>query len=252
MLFAAIAFLLLAHRKGMLKSIPAWRRRSFLWLGLSLVAFAGAWVLVNQLIAGNANIVVIIFSHFLLISSVALAAVGSFGFATITELARNYKKQLLQAAAIAVVFYGFLTLVYGLWQVLAGIVLHAVKLLLELSGLSVAVVPPLTLLLDKFGITVAEYCSGVESIALFTSLYAIVGLLDWQKLNHKKYFLLFPLALTILFGLNILRVYALILAGYYIDPGIAFSLFHTYAGMVFFIAYSAIFWLTCYKWLLKK
>ena len=104
---------------------------------------------------------------------------------------------------------------------------------------------------DKFGITVAEFCSGIESIALFTALYAIVGLLDRHRLNIKRYLWIFPIALVLLFGLNIVRVYSLIMAGYYIDPEIAFSLFHTYAGMVFFILYSVVFWLVAYKYLLK-
>jgi exosortase/archaeosortase family protein len=64
--------------------------------------------------------------------------------------------------------------------------------------------------------------------------------------------LAFVPALLLLFGLNILRVYVLVMAGYYINPQIAFSLFHTYAGMVFFIIYSGIFWAVSYKWMLQK
>jgi len=55
-----------------------------------------------------------------------------------------------------------------------------------------------------------------------------------------------------LFVLNIVRVYGLIMAGYYINPEIAFSLFHTYAGMVFFILYSAVFWAVAYRYLINR
>jgi exosortase/archaeosortase family protein len=142
--------------------------------------------------------------------------------------------------------------VYVLWKVLAAAVLHSVKWLLNTAGIHAAIFPPRTLFLDKFGIEVAQYCSGIESIALFTGLYAIIGTLDWHKFNHRKLFIAFPLALLVLFGLNILRVFVLILAGYYISPQIAFSLFHTYAGMIFFIVYAGVFWTLFYKRLIRR
>ena len=169
------------------------------------------------------------------------------GWANLTRLWDAYRRQLQLAAGIAVAFFAFLTLVYALWQPLASVVMYCVDALLRLTGLVTLVVPPNTLILDKFGITIAEYCSGIESIALFTGLYLIVGLLDWPRLNRRRYFIVFPFALLLLMALNVVRVYGLIVAGYFINPEIAFSLFHTYAGLVFFIIYSAIFWAVAYK-----
>jgi exosortase/archaeosortase family protein len=77
-------------------------------------------------------------------------------------------------------------------------------------------------------------------------------MMDWKRLHVRRYFVVFPLALLGLFACNILRVFGLVMAGYYINPRIAFSLFHTYAGMLFFILYSAIFWALAYRHLLKK
>jgi exosortase/archaeosortase family protein len=163
---------------------------------------------------------------------------------------KTYKHELLLSLVLTVVFYGFLELVYNLWTVLAASVIHAVAWLLHLCGLTAVILPPRDLLLTKFGINIAQYCSGIESIALFTALYVLVGLLDWPRFKHSRYFILFPIGLMVLFGFNILRVFILILAGYYINPKIAFSLFHTYAGMVFFILYSAAFWGICYRYML--
>jgi exosortase/archaeosortase family protein len=132
-------------------------------------------------------------------------------------------------------------------------VLHVVRwMLASINHLNVKVLPPRTLLLSKFGVTVAQYCSGIESIALFSGLFFFIGVLDWVKLNHQRFIFVFIPALLVLFLLNILRVYLLILGGYYINPQIAFSLFHTYAGMIFFIIYSAVFWSVSYKRLLKE
>jgi exosortase/archaeosortase family protein len=191
-------------------------------------------------------------AHIGIIGAVLLLALGCFGQDNLRQLGRGYRRELLWALAIAAGFYAFLTAVYALWQPLAGVVLACTKALLGWQGIESEIVPPYTLLFDKFGVTIAQTCSGIESIALFSGLYAIVGLLDWQQLDHRRYLVVFPLALALLFGLNIIRVYLLIVAGYYIDPQIAFSLFHTYAGMVFFILYSVAFWLTTYKHLLRK
>lgn len=251
-IFAAIAFVIMVVQRGYDLKLKSWKVFNLVWLILSAISYIGAWIGTDKLLAGNTSLVWVAIVQVLLIVSLIFAAGGIFGSANLRLLINKYKKELLYALGLVIVFYGFLTLVYGLWRVLATIVLHSVKWLLTLTGLTATIIPPRTLLLDKFGINIAQYCSGIESIALFTGLYALIGILDWKRFNHKKLLLVFPIALLLLFGLNILRVYALILGGYYINAHIAFSLFHTYAGMVFFIVYSVIFWTLLYRWMLVK
>jgi len=248
--FALVAFALLVRNKISSVVLEKWDKRYLGWMGLSILATISAWVMIGQLIAGNNSLVNILVTHSLMLFSIVFAGLAVFGIPNTKMLISTFRKEILTSLAIAVVFYLFLTIVYGLWEYLAFVVLHAVAWLLDLSGLTVTTVPEFTILLDKFGVTVEKYCSGIESIALFSGLYAIVGILDWQKLNKKRYFLVFPIALLILFLLNILRVYILILAGYYINIELAFSLFHSYAGMVFFMAYAGVFWLVMYKHLI--
>jgi exosortase/archaeosortase family protein len=190
--------------------------------------------------------------HVGLLSSVVLLAVAAFGPSNLLMLVRRFRREILVSVGLAGAFYVFLGAVYRLWGPLASIVLHSVSFLIRSLGISVAVAPHRTLLLDRFGITIAKYCSGIESIALFTALYALIGVLDWKRFNHPKLIGLFLPALAVLFVLNILRVFGLILGGYYINPQIAFSLFHTYAGMLFFIVYSLVFWRITYGWLLTE
>jgi len=251
LIFGLIAFILLVrHNKSEIVLRP-WRPALLGWLAASLGSFVLAWMSIDNLLADQRSLITLVGAHLGLLCSLVLAAIGSFGPKNIQLLATAYKRELLAAAGLAVFFYIFLNIVYSLWEPLASIVLYCVNELLAATGLPATILPPHTLLFDKFGITIAEFCSGIESIALFTSLYAIVGLLDWRRINKQRYFMVFPFALLFLFGLNILRVYGLIMAGYYINPEIAFSLFHTYAGMVFFITYSAIFWAIAYRHLLK-
>jgi exosortase/archaeosortase family protein len=251
LLFAAIAFLVLIRRRPTPKLKP-WRAANLIWLALAAIALSYDWLTITTLINGSSTLTTIILAHALLLSSLILAAGGCFGPASIRQIVRSYRKQLIVAFLLGIAFYGLLTAIYSLWTVLANLVLYSVQFLLRSSGLSATVIQPRILLLSKFGITIAQYCSGIESLALFTGLYALIGLVDWNRLNHQKLLVAFLPAILILFGFNILRVYALIMAGYYINAQIAFSLFHTYAGMVFFIIYSAIFWAISYKWMLQK
>jgi exosortase/archaeosortase family protein len=252
LIFGVIAFVLLVrHRKSAILLRP-WRPALLGWIGVSGVAFALAWMSIGNLLAGQRNPGSLIAAHAGLILSLAFAAAGCIGLKNIRTLWQTYRRETLNSLGIAGLFYVFLLAVYALWRPLASVVLFSVRGLLGLNGLQATVIPPNILVLSKFGITVAQYCSGIESIALFTGLYVIVGLLDWERLNKTRYFIVFPFALLLLFGLNIVRVYGLILAGYYINPKNAFSLFHTYAGMVFFILYSAAFWLVAYKYLLEE
>ncbi len=248
--FALVAFALLVRNKITNVKLEKWDRRLIGWLALSLVLTHSAWLMVSQLIEGNNTLPNIILTHALMLLSIVFAALAVFGFNNIKKLITEFRTEIVQSLVIAAIFYLFLLVVYGLWKYLAFIVLYSVAWLLDLTGLTVTIVPELTIILDKFGVTVEKYCSGIESIALFSGLYAIVGILDWQKLNKKRFFLVFPVALFILFLLNILRVFILILAGYHINIELAFSLFHSYAGMLFFMAYAGAFWLIMYKHLL--
>lgn len=249
LIFGLIAFVLLARHNKTEITLRPWTPALLGWFAASLGSFMVAWVSIDSLLADQRTLLTLAGAHLGLLCSLLLAAIGCFGPRNIRLLATSYKRELMSAVGLAVLFYIFLQIVYSLWEPLASIVLYAVNWLLSLSGLSATILPPHTLMFDKFGITIAEFCSGIESIALFTSLYAIVGLLDWKHLHRRRYFVVFPFALLLLFGCNILRVYALIMAGYYINPEIAFSLFHTYAGMVFFIIYSGLFWAVAYKYL---
>lgn len=252
LIFGCIAFVLLVrHQKERIVLLP-WHSTLAGWFFAATVALSVAWIGIGRLLLGERTLLNLAFAHGGLMLSLVLSAIGCFGPTNIRLLWREYKRVIVSSVAIAAAFYLFLLAVYALWRPLASVVLHSVSWLLDLAGVQSIVVPPNTLLFDKFGVTIAEYCSGVESIALFTGLYIIVGIMDWKRLHVRRYFVVFPLALLGLFACNILRVFGLIMAGYYINPQIAFSLFHTYAGMLFFILYSAIFWALAYRHLLKK
>lgn len=252
LIFGLIVFILLARRRRARIKLGSWRLAQASWFVLAAVMFGIAWASVSGLLAHERTFANLFLAHSGLILSVLWVVFGSFGLSNLERIWQAYRRELVVTTGLTVLFYIFLQMVYMLWQPLASLVLISVAALIEWSGLTAAVVPPHTLVLDKFGITIAEFCSGVESIALFTSLYIIVGVLDWPRVHRQRYFIVFPIALFVLCLLNIGRVYGLIMAGYYINPEIAFSLFHTYAGMIFFIIYSAIFWAIAYNYIIPR
>lgn len=248
LIFGLVAFVLLARTKPAVTLSP-WRPPQLGWLVAAAAAFAVSWLAVDGLMAGQRTPGNLVLAHGGLLASITFAALACIGPRSLWRLCGYYRRVLLLAGGIAVAFFIFLTAVYAIWQPIATVVMYSVNALLQLSGLATEVIPPDTIILEKFGITIAESCSGIESIVLFSGLYIIVGLLDWQRLRRHRYFLVLPFALLLLAAFNILRVYGLIVAGYYINPEIAFSLFHTYAGLVFFMVYSALFWAVAYKYL---
>ena len=251
LLFGFLCLSILAYRKSAHVELTPWRTANPFWV-LALLLMGMSWYSVDRLIAGVPGLTWPVLAHVGLLSTIAFAAIGMFGLANIRLLAAKYQHEAALSVCLAIGFYGFLSVVYRFWGVLAAAVVDSVSFLLRLSGLSVTVVQQRTLLLDRFGINIAKYCSGIESIALFSGLYVLVGILDWRRLNHVRFTAVFLPALVVLFAFNILRVFGLILGGYYISQEIAFSLFHTYAGMVFFIIYCAVFWRVSYGWLAKK
>ena len=250
LLFGLVCLAILIRRAGRPTEFKAWSALNLLW-GPAILSMGAAWYGVGRLITGD-SLGWMVIAHLGLIGGVGFAAAAIFGPSNLRALAGRYRREIVISVVLAPAFYGYLALVYGLWKVLATAVLHSVSVLLRASGIDVTLTPQHTLLLGTFGVDVAKYCSGIESIALFTALYLLVAVLDWKRLDHRKLLLLFLPALLILFAVNIARVYALLLAAYFINTEISLSLFHSYAGMVFFIIYSALFWSVAYGWLLVK
>jgi exosortase/archaeosortase family protein len=249
-LFSIVAFGILTFRKWHIVIGP-WRLSDLVWALLACLSFICASIAVSMLENGTAGAIWPSIAHISLLATIIFGALTTLGYKNIRQAIRTFRHEIYSVVALSILFIGFLDIVYSFWKYLSATVLHAVHFLLAATGVSSTILPPRTLLFDKFGVEIAQYCSGVESIALFTALYALVGLLDWSKLNHKRFLILFVPGLLVLFACNILRVYLLILAGYFINPHIAFSLFHTYAGMLFFILYSALFWRVSYRWLMS-
>jgi exosortase/archaeosortase family protein len=198
------------------------------------------------------NLPLTIGTHGLLILMSFLLIPGVFGFPFIGRFIREFKKEILICLGISVAFDVAIFQVWKLWPYFSGAVLSAVSFLLRLTFANVVVIPPRTLFVGNFAVEIAQACSGLDSLFLFSSLYLLIGILDWKKFHRTKLIgMFFPAAIG-LFGINILRVYLLVIIGVLISPELAVQLFHTYAGMILFIIYFVLFWKLTYHWMQKK
>jgi len=251
-LFSAIAFIILArHSIKDIKKIE-YKRVNLIFIGLAFAVIPIFFYFAKLLLlekSFTSNLSLSLLTHALAVSVPVLLVFGVFGLNFIIYFIRKFKKEISICFVLSIFFYFAIFQVWKLWPYFSGVVLKSVAFLLSLTISPVAEVGNLTLFVDDFAVRIEQACSGLDSMFLFTSLYVLIALVDWKEFNKKKLIFMYFIALIGLFGVNILRVYALILVGVYFDPKLTLQLFHTYLGMVLFMIYFFLFWIKAYKWM---
>lgn len=218
---------------------------SFILLGL----FYLFEVYANRFQIDLINILIV---HLIGISIFIFLGLGIYGLDFVKSFVKRFKRELLYFLGFGIVTGALMNLVWDSWPYLSLAVTEMVYRLLGLfHNTSLLLIPPRTLIFGGFAAEIAEACSGVYSIFLFTALYLFIIFLDWKKLNKKKAWLLFIPAVIGAFLTNVFRVWLLFVVGAFISPEIALGLYHSYAGMIFFLIYFAIFWVLLYNWMKK-
>lgn len=254
-IFSSIVFFLLTREKIFQLQTGKYDRRNLLFIAASFLLIPLFFPLARTLLAESSfasNLPLTLTLHGVLITSAALLIPGVFGIKFLRDFFTLFKKEITVCLIISAVYDLMIFRVWKLWPYFSNLVLYSEKFLFSLTFANVSLTPPLTLTVEKFTVRIAEACSGLDSLFIFSSLYLIIGILDWRKMDKMKLILLFfPVAAGLVL-VNILRVYLLILIGVVISPDLALSLFHTYAGMVLFIIYFLIFLKISYKRMLRN
>jgi len=242
LLFSILGFVLLeleSHK---------YKLSNLIFIIISLFCLAGFYVLelnINQISPTIANIILI---HILFLSIFAFLGLGIYGLEFISNFINKFKKQISYFLIFGIIVYSLMKPVWSLWPYLSLIVLKANVFLLDFFG-NVMIINESTIFFNNFSAQIAEACSGVYSIFIFTALYLFGIILDWHKLNKKKAILLFIPAVIGAFIINILRVFMIFIVGAFISRQLALELFHSYIGMVLFLVYFGVFWSLSYKWM---
>lgn len=213
--------------------------------GWLLLHLAGIGLLaVPLLLAGGADMAPD-FGRFAPIWGAGAVAAGGGGLAWLIaprhwrSLAGPDLSSILLTLGIALVLPDLADLALPLWShwpALTAATFQAVAGLLQLTGLPVYVdAPGFILGLQDFAVHVAQQCSGVEGLALVSGFTLVYALLFRSRLHWGRYWLVvLPLGLALSWGLNVVRISALVLIGEYISPELAVNGFHSFAGTLFF------------------
>lgn len=251
-LFSAIAFIILIRRSITDIRKPEFDRENWIYLGLSFILIPVFFFFARMLLEEqrfSSNLPLSLGTHLIAVLIPSLLLVGVFGRTFISYFVRKFRTEIWICLALSVIFYFAIFQVWKLWKYLSFIVLKSVAFLLSLHVSPVKEIGTLTLVAGRFAVRIEQACSGLDSMFLFSCLYLLIGLVDWDTFNKKKLILSYFPALLGMFIVNIFRVYGLILVGVYISPQLALKLFHTYLGMVLFITYFALFWMKAYAWM---
>jgi len=185
-----------------------------------------------------------------------LIALGLFGLNYSTEFARKFKYEI---AGVAILFIGlnYLTFLFeDAWQLFSNtstiIVYHLLNLsfenvMLDLSTPGKPIVGP-----QGFIAGVYKQCSGIESLIIFTTLFALAVAMEFDKLKKSRVVIGFIIGILGMYLITVLRIYVIIVVGALIGAEFAVNLVHNAISMVLFVAYFILFWFFSFKWMKKK
>jgi exosortase E/protease (VPEID-CTERM system) len=89
---------------------------------------------------------------------------------------------------------------------------------------------------DRFAVEISELCSGLEGVGLMLAFTGAWLLYFRREYIFPRVLLLIPAGVAAIFGLNVLRIAALVLIGNAGFPDVAVYGFHSQAGWIAFIA----------------
>lgn len=250
LLFSILVLALLLREQVQKIKLPSWRTYQTIGICASLsllVPFFGASM--NLLIAPT--LVSMIIAHASLILMIFIAFLSCFPISFLKGFIHSYQKQIGIAVGIGIGFWVAMERLFSFWPYLSHMVLNSVVFLLSFTHHDVTIVPPLTIRFISFSITVGQYCSGIESLLLLSVLYIVMGCLDYKKLDLLRYSALYVVLIVGMLVVNIVRVYSIIQAGFWISPQVAAKFFHTYLGMLLFLSYFLLMISTLYPLTMK-
>jgi exosortase E/protease (VPEID-CTERM system) len=162
---------------------------------------------------------------------------------SLVAVARGLGVTWIYAAVCAVLASAFRLIEYVAWDApsswlgnhLAGHAFSGVKFLLDLFYTNISANPVTRILgTPAFRIHVAGTCSGIEGLGLTLALTLGWIVYERRQLRIARTLLLTPIALLLMWGLNLVRMTALVAIGLAGHPALALTGFHTEAGWVAF------------------
>jgi exosortase E/protease (VPEID-CTERM system) len=141
------------------------------------------------------------------------------------------------AAAAALLGTSAMQLAQSLWSPTAALTFNLVRRLLGPIMPTLRADPvALVLSTNRFAVQIADQCSGLEGVGLILAFSCAWLFYFRREYIFPRALLLIPAGVVTIFGLNVLRIAALILIGDSGFPEVAVYGFHSQAGWIAFIA----------------
>lgn len=209
---------------------------------VNLVLYAGFYGLTKALFTQPPETTTIFWSLFaawVLLAACVFLTCSAVVYPIQTWFARMYRNRatIIISASIATVVTSTSLLAKNLWPSFIAPTFHlSEKILFTVFGEVHSDPENLNLGIDYFVVNISSECSGIEGMGLafcFTVLYLF---LYRQQLRFPIALILLPIALSISWLLNVIRICMLIFIGEFIDRDFAIGGFHSQAGWFTFIA----------------
>jgi exosortase E/protease (VPEID-CTERM system) len=121
------------------------------------------------------------------------------------------------------------------WDGLTRATFAAVTQVLTATGAPVTADPESYLLgSGDFLVEIAKACAGIEGFALVAAFLGLYAGLFRAETRFPRFWILLPVGLALSWGLNVVRIAALIWIGAHVSPALAVDGFHSFAGWMFF------------------
>lgn len=148
---------------------------------------------------------------------------------------RRVRLPLLASLGAGVVAVGLGLLADRLWSTLGGVTLRAVLVLLDRLEPEVLVSEVESVIgTPRFVVQVSPECSGFEGMGLAVVFVGVLLIGAWNTLRIERVLAFVPLLLAGVWGLNAVRIAALVWWGTHVSAEVALGAFHSKAGWVLF------------------
>jgi len=236
-----VIFLLYSRHKIMdLKEYSQSWRQTFLFGYIGLIFYAlkvFVKYFVNTLFLGNSIYIVVLLEYAFAVVAAAFFALSVFNVVAF----KKFYKEITISIVISFCFFSFAMLLRSTWGFFSYVVGTAVMGIFRLTMSN----PDLnfndfSMSVNGFSAAIGAPCSGIESMAMFASIFILLVIYDFNDLNKKKIVPYFMVGIIGMYVMTIIRIYLLFLVGTF-NPDLAMSLFHTNLGWVLFVVYILMF-----------
>lgn len=192
---------------------------------------------VNTLFLSSSIYVVVLLEYLFAVAAAAFFALAVFN---ISAFRRLYKEMTI-SIVVSFCFFSFAMLLRSTWEFFSTLVAKIVILIFVITMNNPDVhFQDYSISLNGFSAAIGAPCSGIESMAMFTSIFLLMVIYDLRDIKKNRIVPYLIFGIIGMYIMTIIRIYLLFLVGT-VNPELAMSLFHNNLGWILFVVYMLLF-----------